>query len=207
MSMRNKAFLILVALCGLLMAATFGLWSYCARLKAEKERLNGNQSSLMEKVEYYQTEAGEYAASVQALTLSKSEVEKHCAELKNTIKNLNLQVKRLQSASTTATKTELDVKPIIKDSIIYRDTSYLKVQAIQWQDPWVKIRGVIIPNDKKMDLHVESVDTLRQVVHRVPKKWWFFRWGTKAIRQEIVSSNPHTKIVYTEYIELKKKRN
>lgn len=204
--MRNKAFLILVALCGLLMAATFGLWSYCARLKAEKERLNGNQSALMEKVEYYQTEAGEYAASVQALTLSKSEVENHCADLMNTIKDLNLKVKRLQSASTTATKTELDVKPIIKDSIIYSDTSYLKVQAIQWQDPWVKIRGVIMPDDKEMDLHVESVDTLRQVIHRVPKKWWFFRWGTKAIRQEIVSSNPHTKIVYTEYIELKKKR-
>ena len=73
--MRNKAFLILIALCGLLMAATFGLWAYCSNLKAEKERLDGNQTALLEKVEFYQTESGKSAASVQALTLSKSEME------------------------------------------------------------------------------------------------------------------------------------
>ena len=33
----------------------------------------------------------------------------------------------------------------------------------------------------------------------------FIRWGTKAIRQEVVSSNPHTQIVYTEYIQFTKK--
>ena len=97
--MRNKAFLILIALCGLLMAATFGLWAYCSKLKSEKERLDGNQTALLEKVEFYQTESGKSAASVQALTLSKSEVEKHCADLTNTVKELDLKVKRLQAAS------------------------------------------------------------------------------------------------------------
>lgn len=94
--MKNKAFLIIIALCGLLMAATFGLWAYCSKLKAEKERLDGNQTALLEKVEFYQTESGKSAASVQALTLSKSEVEKHCADLTNTVKELNLKVNRLQ---------------------------------------------------------------------------------------------------------------
>ena len=143
--------------------------------------------------------------SVQALTLSKSEVEKHCADLTNTVKELDLKVKRLQAASTNATKTEVEVQTIVKDSIIYRDTSYLKVQAIRWKDPWINVDGLIMP-DKKLDLRIQSVDTLFQVVHRVPKQWLFFRWGTKAIRQEVVSSNPHTKIVYSEYIELKKRK-
>lgn len=201
--MRNKAFLILIALCGL-MAATFGLWAYCSKLKAEKERLDGNQTALLEKVEFYQTESGKSAASVQALTLSKSEMEKHCADLTNTIKELDLKVKRLQATSTTATKTEVEVETIVKDSIIYRDTSYLKVQAIRWKDPWINVDGLIA--DKKLVLRIQSVDTLFQVVHRVPKQWLFFRWGTKAIRQEVVSSNPHTKIVYSEYIELKKRK-
>ena len=203
--MRNKAFLILIALCGLLMAATFGLWAYCSKLKSEKERLDGNQTALLEKVEFYQTESGKSAASVQALTLSKSEVEKHCADLTNTVKELDLKVKRLQAASTTATKTEVEVQTIVKNSIIYRDTSYLKVQAIRWKDPWINVDGLIMP-DKKLDLRIQSVDTLFQVVHRVPKQWLFFRWGTKAIRQEVVSSNPHTQIVYSEYIELKKRK-
>lgn len=203
--MKNKVFLILVTICFFLMAATLGLWAYCSKLKAEKERLDGNQTALLEKVEFYQTESGKSAASVQALTLSKSEVEKHCADLTNTVKELHLKVKRLQSASMTATKTEVTVQTIVKDSIIYRDTSYLKIQAIQWKDPWINVDGLIMP-DKKIDLRIQTVDTLFQVVHRVPKQWLFFRWGTRAIRQEIISRNPHTRIVYSEYIELKKRK-
>jgi len=53
---------------------------------------------------------------------------------------------------------------------------------------------------------VTSTDTLRQIVHRVPRRFLFIRWGTKAIRQEIVSTNPHTRIVYTEYIDMRRKR-
>jgi len=35
----------------------------------------------------------------------------------------------------------------------------------------------------------------------LPRRFLFIRYGTKAIRQEMVSSNPHTQLVYTEYIE------
>ena len=51
---------------------------------------------------------------------------------------------------------------------------------------------------------VESTDTLRQVVHRVPRRFLFIRWGTKALRQEIVSSNPHTRIVYSDYVKFER---
>ena len=51
---------------------------------------------------------------------------------------------------------------------------------------------------------IRSVDTLRQVVHRVPRRFLFIRWGTKALRQQIVSSNPHTRIVYTEYVRIER---
>ena len=36
----------------------------------------------------------------------------------------------------------------------------------------------------------------------VPRRFLFFRWGTKAIRQEIIPANPHTRIVYAEYVQL-----
>ncbi len=51
---------------------------------------------------------------------------------------------------------------------------------------------------------VESTDTLRQVVHRIPRRFLFIRWGTKALRQEIVPSNPHTRIVYSEYVKIER---
>ena len=189
------ACVILAVLCASLLGAV-------RELTQEKDRLTGNQEALMEEVQYYQDEAGRQAASVQRLELSKSELEAYNGELTQRIEDLNIKLKRVQAATTTATQTNVEIKTIIKDTIIYRDTCMLVLPAIKWQDPWVNVDGIIKP-DSTVDLSIQSVDTLFQVVHRVPKKFWFIKYGTKAIRQEITSSNPHTKIVYSEYIELK----
>ena len=37
----------------------------------------------------------------------------------------------------------------------------------------------------------------------MPRRFLFIRWGTKAVRQEILSRNPHTKIVYAEYVKIR----
>lgn len=190
------ACVILAVLCASLLGAV-------RELTQEKERLTGNQEALMEEVQYYQDEAGRNAASVQRLELSKAELEAYNGELTQRIEDLNIKLKRVQAATTTATQTKVEIKTVIRDSIIYVDSSRIAtLPAIKWQDPWVKVDGIIMP-DSTVDLSIQSVDTLYQVVHRVPKKFWFIRYGTKAIRQEITSSNPHTKIVYSEYIELK----
>ena len=188
------ACVILAVLCASLLGAV-------RELTQEKDRLTGNQEALMEEVQYYQDEAGRQAASVQRLEFSKSELEAYNGELTQRIEDLNIKLKRVQAATTTATQTNVEIKTIIKDTIIYRDTGMLVLPAIKWQDPWVNVDGIIKP-DSTVDLSIQSVDTLFQVVHRVPKKFWFIKYGTKAIRQEITSSNPHTKIVYSEYIEL-----
>lgn len=73
--------------------------------------------------------------------------------------------------------------------------------TIHWRDPWVDLSLTPQP-DGSTHLHLLCHDTLTQVVHRIPHRWWIFRWGTKALRQEIRSSNPHTKIVYAEHIEV-----
>ena len=81
-----------------------------------------------------------------------------------------------------------------RDTIRLRDT----VRLFRWRDAWVTIDGLVAGDSVRC--RIESVDTLRQVVHRIPHRFLFIRWGTKALRQEIASSNPHTRIVYTEYI-------
>ena len=191
--------------CVILAVSCASLWGLNSNLRQEKERLTGNQEALMEEVQYYQDEAGRNAASVQRLELSKAELEAYNGELTKRIEDLNIKLKRVQAATTTATQTKVEIKTIIKDTIIYRDTGMLVLPAIKWQDPWVNVDGIIKP-DSTVDLSIQSVDTLFQVVHRVPKKFWFIKYGTKAIRQEITSSNPHTKIVYSEYIELKRRK-
>ena len=88
----------------------------------------------------------------------------------------------------------------LRDSIIVRDTLRDTVRIFLGGDVWSRVAGVI--RGDSLRYSVQSIDTLFQVVHRVPRRFLFFRYGTKAIRQEIVSSNPHTRLVYSEYVEL-----
>ena len=201
---------VIIAFAVLLAAIAF-LSHRVRSLQTERDRLENNQTALMEDVKYYKTESGKYAASVQSLELSKSEIQEHCDELVKTVEDLNLKLKRIQSVATTATKTEVPIRTEVRDSIVYRVPDSLvrsilmdTLKRITFKDPWVELNGTI--NKNMFTGKIQTVDTLIQVVHRVPHQWWFFRWGTKAIRQEIRSSSPYTKIVYSEYIELKRKR-
>lgn len=170
--------------------------------RAENAVYKANQATLLDKVEYYQTENGKNVASVQKLTLSLDELKEHYDLICKTADELNIKLKRLEGASTTVANTEVHFVTEIRDSIVYRDGKLDSIVAFNWRDPWTDVQGEIV--DKSVALNIESRDTLVQLIHRVPKQWWFFKWGCKAIRQEIVSTNPHTEIVYSEYIELKK---
>lgn len=183
-----------------LLVAVVSLSCWLGNVITEKKRLANNQEALLTDVEYYKTESGKNAASVLKLELSKSELERHCQALTKTVDDLNIKISRIQSASTTVTKTEVEIQTVVRDSIVYRDLP-ISIKVINWRDPWIKLNGVL--DGDTFSAKIESVDTLQQVVHRIPKKFLFIKWGTKAIRQEVVSSNPHSKIVYTEYIELK----
>lgn len=167
----------------------------------ERERYKANQAALLGQVEYYQTENGKNAASVQKLTLTYDELKANYDVVCNTAKELGVKVKRLESASTTETKTEVRIVTEVRDSIVYRDGRIDSLLAFRWHDPWVNVDGAI--RRDSVDMNISSTDTIVQIVHRVPHKWWFIKWGTKAIRQEVVSTNPHTKITYTELIDLK----
>ena len=188
------AMVVLVCLCS-------ALYIHNKALRADNDRLTANQTALMQKATYYKTEAGKSAASVQKLELSNSELKANYKQVFQTAEELGVKVKRLQSAMTTATETEVKVITQVRDSIVYRNGTVDTLKAFSWHDAWVNILGELKGRD--VSLNVVSQDTLIQIVHRVPKKFLFFRWGTKAIRQEITSTNPHTKITYTEYIELK----
>lgn len=171
-----------------------------AKERKENKRLEQNQESLLSDVNHYKTEAGDWAASVMILKLSKEEIENHCDDLNQTIKDLNLKLKRVQSAATTSTKTDVEINVPVRDSIVYRDRIDT-IKCIEYIDPWIQLKGCF---DKGLfSGSINSNDTITQIVHRVPKKFLFIKYGTKAIRQEVVCKNPHTKIVFTEYIELK----
>ena len=175
----------------------------CQDIRTDRNRLSDNQRTLLADIEFYRTKDSLSVASVERLTLTNREFRKYADELKKTVEELNLKVKHLQSASQSATETKYLVKTEIRDSIIIRpgkdpDT----LSRIDFQDPYLTFSGSI--TGKQFSGLIQSRDTIIQLIHRIPRRFWFIRWGTKAIRQEIVSRNPYSQIAYTEDIELKR---
>ena len=146
------------------------------------------------------------AAGVERLTLTNREFRRHAEELERTVEDLQLKVRRLQSASRTAVTTAYPVEARLCDTVIVRDTLAVAdtLSRLHYVNPWVTLDGVVAGDLFRG--RIESRDTLIQVVHRIPRKFWFIRWGTKAVRQEVTTRNPYSRITYTEYIELKRRK-
>ena len=167
---------------------------------SEVRRLRNNNEALTSQTKLYKTRCDDSAASVVAMQLQLREYkEQHARDVKR-IKELGVKLRRVESVTSAAVKNEVEFVAPRADTIILRDT----LSLFRWSDQWVRVEGAV--RGALVECRVESIDTLHQVIHRVPRRFLFVRYGTKAIRQEITSSNPHSHIVYAEYIELPKRR-
>lgn len=197
---------LLIAIVALL-AVAGGAIHRCQQLKADNERLYGNQSALMADVELYKTEAGENAAKVQRLQLTASEFETQCADLKAEVERLGIKTKQLQQVIASSSQTKVEVRTEVKDSIVYvpmlarLDT----LKCFEFNDGWVRASGCI-DTSGHFEGEFESNDSLLIVAHRVPKRFLFFRWGCKRVELDIVNSNPHASIKYARYVDFTEKK-
>lgn len=194
--MKRTLIFFVIALIG----AVIALSCFLKQEKAETKRLVGNQRSLMEDVTLYRTKDSLSAASVERLLLTNREFEKYCADLKKQVSALDIKIKRLQSVSSTGVETDYDVDISVKDSVVFRDSTII-LKCMELHTPYIDVSGCIEKNH--FVGNILSRDTLDQVVHRVPRQFWFIKWGCKAIRQEVVCRNPNSRIVYSQYIEFK----
>ena len=172
----------------------------------ENRRLTQNQEALASEVLHYRTRWGQEAASAQALRLRCAEFEELRAADAARIRQLGIRLRRLEAAGTSVTETVFEARAPLRDTPVVRSADTLPLcppaRRFRWEDPWVAVEGLVA--EDSVVCRVRSVDTLHQVVHRIPRRFLFIRWGTKALRQEIVSANPHTRIVYTEYIRIER---
>lgn len=184
----------------------------CHDLRGEAERTKENQDILLHngRVEIGRTQSGRPRASVSAITLKTSDLKRNPDSLLAVNrKELKIKSSRIMAAATTSTTTKVDVKAAIQPvphdtcsrslSGLYRPPD---VSQVSWSDPWITLRGDI--EGDSMQVHIESRDTLQMIVHRVPKKFLFFRYGTKGVRMEVVSQNPHSQLSYPRIIMFKK---
>lgn len=196
-------FLLLYALC-----TTLLLVAGLRRHRSEVRRLRDNQAALVADIDSYRNRLGEECAATEALRLRCAEFERLRAEEAGRLRALGQRLRRLESYSKHALRTETETTaplrpaaaPVVPTTAVTHDPAE---RTFRWSDPWTEIEGHITRDSVRC--HVRSHDTIRQTVYRIPHRFLFIRWGTKALRQEIASSNPHTHIVYTEHIRIERR--
>lgn len=170
------------------------------RQRSENRRLADNNRTLTERLSHATALADSQRLSIGRLRMTIGELEELRPTHAHRIERLGISLRNTRSLSLTATHTLLDT--LLPSPPSPQRLSDSITTPIHWSDEWVSLS--LTPHHDGTHLQFVSHDTLTQVVHRIPYKWWIFRWGTKALRQEIRSSNPHTKLVFSEYIEIEK---
>lgn len=219
--MKKHLIYIIIAL---IVALTVSVWS-CTAIRSDRERLSDNQSVLMDTMQTYRVRDSLSAASVGILTLERDELRQHRAADVQMIRDLGVRLSRVQAVVTTATEGRYEVKAsltpstgqpfdrsplndsifqVASDRALATALDKTAVQRFALHTPYIDINGTVVSDSLSASIAVR--DTLVQVLHRVPRFKFLGIWfGTKAVRQEIISKNPHTRIVAAEYIELKRR--
>lgn len=197
---------MVVAFAGMLAAVQWG-----TAQKQEKDRLGANQDAFLEKEREYKLRDSLNAVSIGVLTLRSKEFTKHFSEIKELVHDMGIRMNRIENITQSSVQSGYRITAPVRDTVIaftnavtgVSDTSQLvKGMALTYKDPWIKLEGTIF--DSKFNGSVVTYDTITQVVHRIPKRFLFFRFGTKELRQEIVSSNPNSRITYSRSLKIEK---
>ncbi|NCB03688.1 MAG: hypothetical protein EOM67_16270 [Spirochaetia bacterium] len=195
--MRRYAVIVLLILC------LCAVIMYFREVVKENLRLERNQVALLsDSLSHYRTKTGELVSSVEQLEMTIGELRRHRSELVSQLKSMKIRLRDVQSLSTTALESRVEVFVPIRDTIFIDTGKVVKAQSFHWSDAWTSIQGVI--HNDSVKLKYQSRDTLLQVVRVVPKRFLFFRWGVKEIRQDVKVSNPNTVVTFSEFIKITK---
>lgn len=175
---------------------------------ADRNRIKQNQSLLLHNgmVEVSETNTGNSHASAPALTLRTSEFKDSGDTLTKVARQIGIKLSRISEAATAATTTAADITtPVwhttdtatVSTDSLYRPDSLV---CFSWHDSWLSLSGCV--SDSIFRGSVTSTDTLDIIVHRIPKRFLFFRFGCKQVRMDIISRNPHTRLTYARYFQL-----
>lgn len=191
----------------LAVAATF--WAQHAKIKRlteERDRYRSNTEILLQNVETYQTKDSLNAAKVGVLGLKLSEFEKYRTSDAELIKTLRTKNRDLEAVTTAQMETIAKLRGTVRDSIVYLPGDTVVLRCVDISDPWFSLKGCTTPDGEFTGTFInrDSILIAETVQYR---RFLGFLWKTKKIKNreiDIISRNPHTKIIGVEYIEIEK---
>ena len=182
-------------------------WSHSTIKKqnAEIERKDRNTEALVSDVEVYKTKYGSEVARSKALELDVNEARLLAERQAGIVEELELKLRRVESMMESGVNIRDSVVIQLRDSVVYDTVSGVLGRPFEFVDTWTRIEGVVLEDHIRMSYSVR--DTINQIVYRIPKKFWFIRWGTKGFEQYIRMSNPHSHVVYNQTVLFTKRKH
>lgn len=195
----------------MVVAAVATIWvqrTKIEKLTDERNRYRGNTETLLQDVETYKTKDSLNAAKVGALELKLSEFEKYRASDAELIKTLQTKNRELEAVTTAQMETITKLRGTVRDSIVYLpgDTTTIVLKCVDISDPWFSLKGCTTPDGEFTGTFVNR-DSILVAATVQYKRFLGFLWKTKKIKNreiDVISRNPHTKIMGVEYIEIEK---
>lgn len=202
---------IIIAAIALAVAAVVTIWVQRSRinqLTGERDKYRTNTETLLQEVSRYQTKDSLNAAKVGVLELKLSEFEKYRASDAELIKTLQTKNRDLERVTTTQMETINELRATVRDSVVYLpgDTVTTVLRCVDIVEPYFELQGCATPDGQFTGTHINR-DSLLIVETVQYKRWLGFLWKTKKIKNreiDVISRNPHTKIMGVEYIEIEK---
>lgn len=164
------------------------------------QRLREDRTALLARLDRQLSTHDSLRAHCEVLRLEREEFRRLYQAETERLKAMNIRLRRVESVAQSVSRNTLTLTAPLRDTVYITRTEPLcdTARHFRWEDPWNRVEAII--RHDSIHCRVLSIDTLHQVVHRIPHRFLFFRWGTKALRQEIRTSNPSTRIVYTDYV-------
>lgn len=205
-----KKYLIIAAI-ALAVSAVVTIWVQRSRintLTGERDKYRTNTETLLQEVSRYQTKDSLNAAKVGVLELKLSEFEKYRASDAELIKTLQTKNRELERVTTTQMETINELRATVRDSVVYLpgDTVTTVLRCVDIAEPYFELHGCATPDGQFTGTHINR-DSLLIVETVQYKRWLGFLWKTNKIKNreiDVISRNPHTKIMGVEYIEIEK---
>lgn len=169
-------------------------------LEQERNRYKANSEILAGKVDYYRTSDSLNAASVQTLRLTVAEYAKFRAEDAALIKSLRTKNRALKSAISAQTSTVVEVVSTVHDTIVMVDSLPTSARSLKCGDEWYTFEGLLTGNEFSGTMQTRDYILVAESIEY--KRFLGFLWKTKRIKNrklDIVSKNPHCKIVDVEH--------
>lgn len=174
-------------------------------LKQERNRYERNTESLLLDVEQYKTRDSLNAAKVGALELTIQEYERFRAADAQLIKTLQTKNRDLTAVTTAQSQTIMELSVAPRDTVIIRDSVKMSAVAVHTGDAWFDFDGLLTDTEFTGMLVVRDSLLVAETIQY--KRFLGFLWKTKRIKNkqiDVVSKNPHTTIMGTEYITIEK---